>query len=78
MSPAVRPERGSVETNSDECKGCGLCVEACPTKLLSLGNSLNRYGYHSAVYLGHGCSGCGICYFACPEPGGIRVYRRLV
>jgi NAD-dependent dihydropyrimidine dehydrogenase PreA subunit len=75
MSTAIRPDRGSVETNPEECKGCGLCVEACPPKLLVLAKSLNRYGYHPAQYVGHGCSGCGICYFACPEPGGIRVRR---
>ena len=59
MSPNGKPDRGSVVMNGEECKGCGLCVEACPPKLLSLSKSLNRYGYHPAIYLGHGCSGCG-------------------
>lgn len=76
MSPSARPDRGSVEMNAEECKGCGLCVEACPAKVLKLDEQLNRYGYHPAVYVGNGCSGCGICWFACPEPGGIRVQRR--
>ncbi|HEX3744862.1 MAG TPA: 4Fe-4S dicluster domain-containing protein [Bryobacteraceae bacterium] len=76
MSPNGKPDRGSVVMNVEECKGCGLCVEACPSKVLSLSKSLNRYGYRPAVYLGHGCSGCGICFFACPEPGGIQVLRR--
>ena len=70
-----KPERGMVEMNSEECKGCGLCVEACPPKVLRLAEHLNRYGYRPAEYLGHGCTGCGICYFACPEPGGIRLLR---
>ena len=39
-------DRGLVETNSEECKGCGLCVEACPPKVLRLADRLNRYGYH--------------------------------
>ena len=69
-------DRGSVRMNSEECKGCGLCVEACPPKVLRLGEGLNRYGYHPAEYLGSGCTGCGICFFACPEPGGIAVLRR--
>lgn len=76
MSPGPRPDRGSVEMNSEECKGCGLCVEACTPKVLRLAETLNRYGYHPAIYLGHGCTGCGICYFVCPEPGGIRVRKR--
>jgi len=73
---AVKPDRGMVLMNSDECKGCGLCIEACPPKVLALADHLNRYGYHPAVYLGAGCTGCGICFFACPEPGGIKVLRR--
>ena len=67
----------TVILNSEECKGCGLCVEACPPKVLHLSDSLNRYGYHPAAYAGKGCTGCGICYFACPEPGGIRVLRAV-
>ena len=75
MATAVKPDRGSVEMNSEECKGCGLCIEACPPKVLRLASTWNHYGYNPASYLGHGCSGCGICYFVCPEPGGIQVRR---
>ena len=71
-----KPDRGMVETNSEECKGCGLCVAACPPHVLQLSERLNRYGYHPAEYLGAGCTGCGICFFACPEPGAIRVLVR--
>ena len=69
-------DRGRVDLNPEECKGCGLCVEACPPKVLALAPHLNRYGYHPATYKGEGCTGCGICFFACPEPGGIKVLRR--
>ncbi len=69
------PDRGLVVLNADECKGCALCVEACPPKVLRLSAGLNRSGYHPAEYLGHGCTACGICFFACPEPGGIVVLR---
>ena len=68
-------ERGWVETNPDECKGCGLCVEACPPKVLQLAPATNHSGYHPAEYKGAGCTGCGICFFVCPEPGGITVWR---
>jgi 2-oxoglutarate ferredoxin oxidoreductase subunit delta len=76
MSDTPKPDKGFVRTNPEECKGCGLCVEACTPGVLRLSESLNRYGYHPALYLGHGCTGCGLCYFACPEPGAITVYRR--
>jgi NAD-dependent dihydropyrimidine dehydrogenase PreA subunit len=76
MSKAEKIDRGLVELNSEECKGCGLCVEACPPKVLHLADHLNRYGFHAALYLGSGCTGCGICFFVCPEPGAITVLRR--
>jgi len=68
-------DRGRLDLNSEECKGCGLCVEACPPKVLQLAPFLSRYGYHPVTYLGKGCTGCGICFFACPEPGAITVWR---
>lgn len=70
-----KADRGWVELNSEECKGCGLCVEACPPRVLRLAEHLNRYGLHPATYTGAGCTGCGICFFACPEPGAITVLR---
>jgi ferredoxin len=39
-------DRGRVDLDSEECKGCGLCVEACPPKVLALAPHLNPYGYH--------------------------------
>ena len=71
----MKVDRGRLDLNSEECKGCGLCVEACPPKVLALAPYLNRYGYHPAAYSGAGCTGCGICFFACPEPGAIAVWR---
>ncbi|MBZ5703050.1 MAG: 4Fe-4S binding protein [Acidobacteriia bacterium] len=69
--------RGKVTINSNECKGCGLCVDACPPKCLELAPELTPYGVHPARYLGSACTGCGICFYACPEPGAITVYRMM-
>ena len=76
MSDVARPDKGSVEINSEECKGCGLCVVSCALGVLRQSDSLNRSGYHPAIYAGHGCNGCGLCFYACPEPGAITVYKR--
>ena len=67
--------RGLVAVNVEECKGCSLCVEACPVDVLHLAESFNTQGYSPAEYDGEGCTGCGICYYACPEPGAITVYK---
>ena len=67
--------RGYVVIDIEECKGCGLCIDACPPKCLEMERELSAYGVHPARYLGEGCTGCGICFYTCPEPGAITVYR---
>ena len=67
--------RGNILIDTEECKGCGLCVESCPPKCLELLAELNAYGVHPAHYKGDECTGCGICFYCCPEPGAITVYR---
>jgi Pyruvate/2-oxoacid:ferredoxin oxidoreductase delta subunit len=69
------PARGNVVIDTEECKGCGLCIESCPPKCLELDPDLNPLGVHAARYTGHDCTGCGICFYCCPEPGAISVYR---
>ena len=53
------------------CKGCDLCVLACPSGNLALSSQLNRSGYHPAVFSYEGtkgpCSACGLCYWVCPD-----------
>lgn len=70
-----KEERGRVEICAHDCKGCGLCVESCPVKVLGFSETLNAQGYRPAIYLGKGCTGCGICFYVCPEPGAITVYK---
>ncbi len=68
--------KGHVVIRSDECKGCELCIHACPTGVLSLSSSLNKMGYHPAEYKGDGCIGCGFCFYTCPELGTITVFKK--
>src|SRR5208282_5406643 len=75
MTDAKKPDRGRLEIDTEECKGCGLCMEACPPKVIGMSERMNHYGYRTALYAGAGCTGCGICFMACPEPGAITVYR---
>jgi len=65
---------GKIVVDEDRCKGCRLCVVACPTRSLEMGSGLNKLGYHPVSFLeGTGCTGCGICYYACPEPAALTV-----
>ena len=60
---------------SEQCKGCALCVDVCPQDVLDIAETLNHLGFHPAAYAGEGCTGCGVCFYACPEPGAITVYK---
>ncbi len=53
---------------TERCKSCGLCVNACPKKVLAIGNTLNKQGYNvvEAVNLDD-CIACGFCRLTCPD-----------
>lgn len=52
------------------CKGCGLCSEACPKRLLEIGNKLNKQGYPLVEIDESGqqnCVSCALCARICPD-----------
>lgn len=53
----------------DRCKGCGLCVTACPKKIVSIQQEkLNKKGYYTAVCIDEdACIGCALCAMMCPD-----------
>jgi 2-oxoglutarate ferredoxin oxidoreductase subunit delta len=72
------PVKGRIEVNEKYCKGCELCVDACPQDVMSLAaERINAKGYHPAELIKAGCTGCGICTIVCPE-AAITVYREVV
>ncbi len=69
------PLKGRVVVNETYCKGCEVCVAACPQKVLGLAyDHITAKGYHPATLIADGCTGCGICSVVCPE-AAITVYR---
>lgn len=71
--------RGWISIREDRCKGCGLCVEACPQGAIALAESrVNVRGYRPAVLVEReACTGCAVCAIACPDVC-IVVYRAPV
>ena len=55
--------------NIDNCKGCGLCVDACPKKLLRISSeAINIKGHHPAeITDAAACVGCASCATMCPD-----------
>ena len=58
-----------VTVNEDRCKGCELCVAACPKGIMKLDKAkLNAKGYHPAHCSDqNACAGCAFCALTCPD-----------
>lgn len=67
--------RGTVEVNENICKGCELCIAACPQESLGLSEQINLLGYRFAVLVQDNCTGCVNCALVCPD-AAITVYRQ--
>jgi 2-oxoglutarate ferredoxin oxidoreductase subunit delta len=71
------PATGWIEVSDKYCKGCELCVDACPQDVLELDmDHLTPKGYHPAHIYKEGCTGCAICALVCPD-AAITVYREI-
>lgn len=67
---------GALNIDVQKCKGCELCVVACPTGTLALQpQEVNDKGYHFAYEINpDNCIGCAACALVCPD-ACIEVYR---
>ena len=67
--------KGKLVFRADRCKGCELCVMACPKKILKLDEiNVNRKGNHPVTVIDEdACIACASCALMCPD-GIINVY----
>lgn len=51
------------------CKGCSLCIEACPEGIIALDHTkITAKGYHPAYLTDpERCTGCTSCALMCPD-----------
>jgi 2-oxoglutarate ferredoxin oxidoreductase subunit delta len=66
--------RGDIKIDIEKCKGCELCVVACPQDAITLAKDINKQGYHYAILVEDVCNGCKSCALVCPD-AVITVYR---
>ena len=57
-----------IKFRRERCKGCGLCVLACPKNLLMVSSKINRSGYPVAkIDDMKSCTGCALCAEMCTD-----------
>lgn len=68
---------GRIVLDRDVCKGCYLCVKACPKGLLKKSSSPNTHGFFPVEFADDKkeCIGCAQCAMNCPDAAISEVYR---
>ena len=67
--------KGAVLVDTERCKGCDICVQACPYDVLALSKTFNTKGYaFSCMLHPDQCIGCASCGLVCPD-GCIQVFK---
>lgn len=57
-----------LHVNATYCKGCLICVEACPKEAIAPSKSINARGYTLPEEGDmRRCTGCRLCELVCPD-----------
>ena len=68
-----------IAIDEERCKGCLLCVTACPKAVIAPSSRFNTKGYKVAEVPGEAmdnCTGCAACANLCPDVA-ISVWRTV-
>jgi 2-oxoglutarate ferredoxin oxidoreductase subunit delta len=64
----VKPAKAEIHLITDECKGCGYCIEFCPKKVLEESDEINARGVHPPRIVDESkCIICSFCSAVCPD-----------
>lgn len=69
--------KGRITIDKERCKGCSLCIVACPTETIALSqHEVNSRGYaYAETVAAENCIGCAACGMVCPD-ACIEVFRK--
>ena len=73
-----RRDSAYIIIDTERCKGCCLCISACPKGIIGLASHIDQMGHTPAAVIEekvHECTGCTVCAIMCPDTA-ISVYRR--
>ncbi len=57
-----------ITIDKNHCKGCELCVRACPQQIISMSKEITARGYfYALVHDPSRCLGCCVCAVVCPD-----------
>ena len=65
---------GTIVIKPEVCKGCEICILACPQKCISMGTNINLKGYTYVIQDDTKCVGCASCGIVCPD-AAIDIYK---
>jgi 2-oxoglutarate ferredoxin oxidoreductase subunit delta len=57
-----KPKLKALNINHEWCKGCGICVQFCPTKVLEMDQAQK-----ASVVRPEDCICCKLCEYRCPD-----------
>lgn len=58
----------NLKIDKERCKGCMLCIDVCPQKILKISDDVNKRGTRYIIVTDPGkCTGCGLCVLMCPD-----------
>lgn len=69
--------KGEIVINTERCKGCYVCMTACPQGVIRVSSQVNSKGYTYVEIGNDQCIGCANCAVVCPD-GVITVYKAKV
>ena len=70
--------KGKISIDTELCKGCNLCINVCPQKIIEISkDQFNKKGHHPALVTNTDkCTACALCAVICPDIA-ITVYKEV-